>query len=274
MKSPAGAHQWVAKDAAATVPDAYDAAKKHRPTMLTTDIALRADPAYEKDFPSLPREPRSIRRRLRPRLVQAHASRHGPQGPLPRLRSSGRRSHLAGPDPRGESPAGGRHRHRRPQGQDSRRRASPSPNSSRRPGPRPRPIAAPTNAAAPTARASAWPRKKIGRPTSPPSRGKSEGPREHSAGVQRRCHRRQENLPRRPYCPRRQRRIRTSRGHRRPRHRRALRARSDGCVTGTDRRRPPSPRSNRQPTVSATTSRRATRSPPSNSWSTRLSSSG
>ena len=48
MKSPAGAHQWVAKDAAATVPDAYDAAKKHRPTMLTTDIALRADPAYEK----------------------------------------------------------------------------------------------------------------------------------------------------------------------------------------------------------------------------------
>ena len=47
-KSPAGAHQWVAKDAAPTVPDAYDAAKKHRPTMLTSDIALRADPAYEK----------------------------------------------------------------------------------------------------------------------------------------------------------------------------------------------------------------------------------
>ena len=45
-KSPAGAHQWVATNAAATVPDAYDAAKKHRPTMLTTDIALRADPAY------------------------------------------------------------------------------------------------------------------------------------------------------------------------------------------------------------------------------------
>ena len=47
-KSPAGANQWVAKDAAPTVPDAYDAAKKHRPTMLTSDIALRADPAYEK----------------------------------------------------------------------------------------------------------------------------------------------------------------------------------------------------------------------------------
>ncbi len=47
-KSPAGAHQWVAKDAAATVPDAYDGAKKHRPTMLTTDLAMRVDPSYEK----------------------------------------------------------------------------------------------------------------------------------------------------------------------------------------------------------------------------------
>ncbi|PZU59576.1 MAG: catalase/peroxidase HPI [Sphingobium sp.] len=46
-KSPAGAHQWVAKDAAETVPDAHDPAKKHRPTMLTTDLALRFDPAYE-----------------------------------------------------------------------------------------------------------------------------------------------------------------------------------------------------------------------------------
>ncbi|MEP6809831.1 MAG: peroxidase family protein, partial [Chthoniobacterales bacterium] len=47
-KSPGGAHQWVAKDAAETIPDAYNAAKKHRPTMLTTDLALRMDPAYEK----------------------------------------------------------------------------------------------------------------------------------------------------------------------------------------------------------------------------------
>ncbi|BCX49258.1 catalase-peroxidase [Haloferula helveola] len=47
-KSPAGAHQWVAKDAEETVPDAHDSAKKHRPTMLTSDIALRTDPEYEK----------------------------------------------------------------------------------------------------------------------------------------------------------------------------------------------------------------------------------
>ena len=47
-KSPAGAHQWVAKGANPTIPDAHDAAKKHVPTMLTTDLSLRFDPAYEK----------------------------------------------------------------------------------------------------------------------------------------------------------------------------------------------------------------------------------
>jgi catalase-peroxidase len=47
-KSPAGAFQWKAKGAAATVPDAFDKSKKHVPTMLTTDLSLRLDPAYEK----------------------------------------------------------------------------------------------------------------------------------------------------------------------------------------------------------------------------------
>ncbi|WP_327290228.1 catalase/peroxidase HPI [Streptomyces sp. NBC_01198] len=49
-KSPAGAHQWKPKDGAGagTVPDAYDAARTHAPTMLTTDLALRVDPAYEQ----------------------------------------------------------------------------------------------------------------------------------------------------------------------------------------------------------------------------------
>jgi catalase-peroxidase len=45
--SPGGAKQWVAKDAEAIIPDAYDPAKKHRPTMLTTDLSLRFDPVYE-----------------------------------------------------------------------------------------------------------------------------------------------------------------------------------------------------------------------------------
>jgi catalase-peroxidase len=49
-KSPAGAHQWVAKNGAGagTVPDAHDPSKRHAPTMLTTDLSLRIDPDYEK----------------------------------------------------------------------------------------------------------------------------------------------------------------------------------------------------------------------------------
>jgi catalase-peroxidase len=49
-KSPAGAHQWKAKGGAGagTIPDAYDTSKKHGPSMLTTDLSLRFDPAYEK----------------------------------------------------------------------------------------------------------------------------------------------------------------------------------------------------------------------------------
>jgi catalase-peroxidase len=47
-KSPAGAKQWKAKGAGATIPDPFDPSKKHVPTMLTTDLSLRFDPAYEK----------------------------------------------------------------------------------------------------------------------------------------------------------------------------------------------------------------------------------
>ncbi len=46
-KSPAGAQQWVAKDADEIIPDAYDPNKKHKPTMLTTDLSLRFDPEFE-----------------------------------------------------------------------------------------------------------------------------------------------------------------------------------------------------------------------------------
>ncbi len=46
-KSPAGANQWVAKDAPEIIPNAYDPNKKQKPTMLTTDLALRFDPIYE-----------------------------------------------------------------------------------------------------------------------------------------------------------------------------------------------------------------------------------
>ncbi|MEU1013757.1 catalase/peroxidase HPI [Streptomyces sp. NPDC005890] len=46
-RSPAGAHQWVAKNAPEIIPDAHDPSKKHRPRMLTTDLSLRFDPIYE-----------------------------------------------------------------------------------------------------------------------------------------------------------------------------------------------------------------------------------
>ncbi|MFG1421393.1 catalase/peroxidase HPI [Roseixanthobacter liquoris] len=47
-RSPAGAIQWEAKDGSEVIPDAHDPAKKHKPTMLTTDLSLRFDPIYEK----------------------------------------------------------------------------------------------------------------------------------------------------------------------------------------------------------------------------------
>ncbi len=47
-KSPGGAHQWVAKDADDIIPDPFDASKKRKPTMLTTDLSLRLDPGFEK----------------------------------------------------------------------------------------------------------------------------------------------------------------------------------------------------------------------------------
>ncbi len=47
-KSPAGAYQWVAKDAPEVIPDAHDPSRTHKPTMLTTDLSLRFDPVYEK----------------------------------------------------------------------------------------------------------------------------------------------------------------------------------------------------------------------------------
>jgi catalase-peroxidase len=77
-RSPAGAIQWEAKGAEAVIPDAFDPSKKRKPTMLTTDLSLRFDPAYEKISRRFPRTP-GLRRRLRPRLVQADPSRHGPR---------------------------------------------------------------------------------------------------------------------------------------------------------------------------------------------------
>jgi len=59
-KSPAGANMWVAKNAPEIIPDAHDPAKKHRPTMLTTDLTLRFDPEFEKISRRFLKDPRAF----------------------------------------------------------------------------------------------------------------------------------------------------------------------------------------------------------------------
>ena len=90
-KSPAGAKQWQAKNAQADIPDAFDPSKKHVPTMLTTDLVAALRPGLREDLAALLRESGPVRGRLRPRLVQAHASRHGPDACAISARSCRRR---------------------------------------------------------------------------------------------------------------------------------------------------------------------------------------
>ncbi|MFN3528592.1 MAG: catalase/peroxidase HPI [Bacteroidia bacterium] len=87
-KSPAGAHQWVAKDPKVMVPDAFDKNKKHKPTMLTTDLSLRFDPEYEKisrRFLENPKEFEAVFARawykLTHRDMGPPALHHGPEVP-------------------------------------------------------------------------------------------------------------------------------------------------------------------------------------------------
>ena len=119
-KSPAGAQQWKAKGAAATIPDAFDKSKKHVPTMLTTDLSLRYRPGLREDLAALLRASGSVRGRVCPRLVQADAPRHGPDRALSRPARAEGDADLAGPDPGGESSADRRAGHCRAEGEDPR----------------------------------------------------------------------------------------------------------------------------------------------------------
>jgi hypothetical protein len=99
LKSPAGAHQWLAKDVAEEdmVVDAHDPSKKHRPMMTTADLSLRFDPIYEPIARRYPAESRAIRGRIRQGMVQADPPRHGPPLALSRSGGSGRGTDLARP---------------------------------------------------------------------------------------------------------------------------------------------------------------------------------
>ena len=78
-KSPAGAKQWKAKGARSRLSRTrIDRSKKHVPTMLTTDLVAAVRPGLREDLAALLRASGPVRRRVCPRLVQAHAPRHGP----------------------------------------------------------------------------------------------------------------------------------------------------------------------------------------------------
>ena len=167
VRSPAGAQQWQPVNQAPEdmAPGAHSPDRRV-PTMMTTaDMAFKMDPEYRKISERFRADPKAVRGRFRPRLVQAHPPRHGPEGPLSRPGGPRRGSDLAGPGPRRHRPLA------TPPSPTSRPGSSPaasaSPSWSRRPGPRPPPTASPTIAAAPTAPASASPRRRTGRSTSP-----------------------------------------------------------------------------------------------------------
>ena len=163
-------------------PESGDPAR--RPTMLTTDLALRFDPIYEPISRRFMENPDGVRGRLRPRLVQADPPRHGPDPALPRRPGAAGGADLAGPRARRRPRAGRRRGHRRPQAAGPRRRPVRSASSSPPRGRRPRPSAAATSAAAPTVPASALSRSAAGRSTSPVSWSGAQHPGRHPGLVQ------------------------------------------------------------------------------------------
>ena len=104
-KSPAGANQWVAKDAGEVIPLAHDPSKKRKPTMLTTDLSLRVRPGLREDLAPLPAESAGFRRGVCARLVQADPSRSRPAFALSGSGSAEGRADLAGSGARRRSSA-------------------------------------------------------------------------------------------------------------------------------------------------------------------------
>ena len=166
-KSPAGANQWVAKDAAETIPHAHDASKKQRPTMLTTDLSLRFDPAYEKISRRFLENPDQFADafarawfKLTHRDMGPRARYLGPEVPAEELL-------WQDPIPAVDHPLVDDAGRRLAQAEGPGVGAVRFANWCRRPGRRRRRSAARTSAAAPTARAFASRRRRTGRSTSP-----------------------------------------------------------------------------------------------------------
>ena len=204
--------------------------------MTTADLSLRFDPIYEPIARRFLENPEAVRRRLRPRLVQADPPRHGPARALSRPGGPGRGPDLAGPGARGRSQADRREGHRRPQEEDPRLGAVGLPAGLDGLGvgvhlPRLRQARRRQRGAHPPRAAEGL----GGQPAGPAAEG-AEDPREDPQGVQRRADRRQEGLAGRPDRPGRLRGRRAGGEERRPRRDRALHAGAHGCVAEADRR--------------------------------------
>ncbi len=106
-KSPAGAYQWKPQGngGAGTVPDAHDPNVRHAPFMLTTDLALRVDPAYEKISRRFYEHPDEFADEFARAWFKLTHRDMGPRCPLSWFRDSGRSAGLAGSDPRGHASA-------------------------------------------------------------------------------------------------------------------------------------------------------------------------
>ena len=118
-ESPAGAKQWVAKDAEATFPDPTADSPKRKPTMLTTDLSLRFDPAYEKISRRFLENPDEFALAFAKAWYKLLHRDMGPVSPLPRPVGA-RAAAVAGPGAGRRPRARGRRRHRRPQGEGPR----------------------------------------------------------------------------------------------------------------------------------------------------------
>ena len=121
-KSPAGANQWTPKnrEAAGTVPDAHDPSKRHAPMMLTTDLALRMDPVYEKISRRFHENPDQFAEAFAEAWYKLTHRDMGPRRAPARPGSAGRTAPLAGSRPRRRSSADRRRGHRGAQGEDPR----------------------------------------------------------------------------------------------------------------------------------------------------------
>ena len=181
------------------IPDAHDPSKRHAPTMLTTDLALRFDPAYEKISRRFFENPDEFADafarawfKLTHRDMGPIARYLGPEVPAEELI-------WQDPIPAVDHPLIDEQDIAALKAKILASGLTVSQLVSTAPGRRPRPSAAPTSAAAPTARASASRRRRTGRSTSrPSSRRCSQTLEAHPEGVQRLADRRQEGLARRP----------------------------------------------------------------------------